>query len=1441
MADMKQSPAPGTHLLLHCGDILEFHLESSRAIQGKVFLRTNLGNAYYHRKEIIERVEDEITPGFQDWNNLPMQKLDDFNYSIKLMLTEEGHFEGKCFIHNLEEMQEPVWVDGDNVHINVEPAAYCCSNGVYCAFVRQFGMNKNKPFSELPPGITKGDLDELDKNRYSVIPPSGTFRDLIRELDHIFDRLHCRILHLLPIHPGPTTYGRMGRFGSPYAALDFTGVNPELAEFDRKATPLDQFRELIDAVHRKGGKIFIDIAINHTGWAAKLHETHPEWLMRDKDGSIHSPGAWGVTWGDLTELDHSKLELWKYLAGVFRQWCIRGVDGFRCDAGYMIPEPAWEYIVAKIREEFPETIFLLEGLGGDPAVTTSLLDHANMNWAYSELFQNYTRQQIEGYLNYAWMKSAGDGLMIHYAETHDNLRLAATSQTYAKMRTALSALTASNGAFGFTNGVEWYAREKIDVHEASALNWGAKENQIAHIRRLNTILAELPCFHNGAVSTFIDCHAENCLLLGRTDVNGDSAVLIAVNLNSEHSSSISWNVYSAPFDANTVYDLLTGKVFELAREPGGKRSLLLPGGAVFCFTPNRNTVKKIESMEGRKQLNLQKIILQEAKAAAARAIAKRNGSILAEDGGNLDRQAEQLLKSPEDFLRNLYGKDQPTPVVQWRMPEDIRRKVMVPPGYYLLIKSRTRIRAGLQYKGKVYMFCSSLPDGEGNYFLLIPPQTPPDQPEEAILHTAVFSPEKLQRQQGHLIYLPKDVKDLQTGLVRKEFHRAKFHFMRGNGRGALLWHTLEPGELRSRYDAILLANLNKNFPENRHIMLRRFRMWSIYHAKNQEFIADCLTNFYIDRTGAGIWNFEIPVGNGLFVDISLKLTLLQDTNAVRLTVQRHNSDGRERRLPDPVPVRLLIRPDLEDRSFHNSTKASTGPERNWPGKIESGPRNFCFRPADDRILSITSNKGHFVRSDEWKYMVWQENEAARGLDPYTDLFSPGYFELTVNGNETAVLLAQIMTSPQEKRLLPCPVQAEPLNFRAHAPIEETLRDSLAQFIVKRDQFKTVIAGYPWFLDWGRDTLIAARGLIVDPVFREDAKKILLKFASFAKDGTIPNMISGNNADNRDTSDAPLWLFTACSDLCQQEKSMKFTQEQLPNGKTLAETLLALAEGIENGTPNGIRVDPDSQLVFSPRHFTWMDTNYPAGTPRQGYPVEIQALWFAALKFLGQLYPDQRGQVWRDRAEKVAESIVKYFTLPDRNYLADCLHCEPGTPASQAARDDHLRPNQLYAITLDAISDQELKRGILQACALLLIPGGIRSLDDAAVEYPLPIQGSRGELLNDPKHPYWGHYEGDEDTRRKPAYHNGTAWSWQFPAYCEAFRKVFGENGTATAKALLASLTLPMNAGCLCQITEIMDGDYPHTQRGCGAQAWSMSEFFRVWKLLHQNGTGKDRL
>ena len=291
-----QDPPPGTHALYYRGDIATFKLKVEKPIKGKAFLRTNLGNAFIRRREIIEAVETKRQRSGQDWHDMPMENIEDGTYSVSIALLEVGHFEAKCF-YLPESSEEPIWIAGSNLHLNVEPADYCCGNSIYCAFVRQFGPNKHKKATT---GEEMNSLFyRLDSDGYAVIPPSGTFRNLIKELDTIIGNLKCRIIHLLPINPTPTVFARMGRFGSPYASLDFTAIDPSLVEFDKRSTPLDQFLELVDAVHRRNGKIFIDIAINHTGWASKIHEEHPEWLVREAGGAIHSPGAWGVVWGDL--------------------------------------------------------------------------------------------------------------------------------------------------------------------------------------------------------------------------------------------------------------------------------------------------------------------------------------------------------------------------------------------------------------------------------------------------------------------------------------------------------------------------------------------------------------------------------------------------------------------------------------------------------------------------------------------------------------------------------------------------------------------------------------------------------------------------------------------------------------------------------------------------------------------------------------------------------------------------------------------------------------------------------------------------------------------------------------------------------------------------------------------------------------------------------------
>src|SRR5262249_22699958 len=281
-------------------------------------------------------------PAGASWRDIPMPKSSE-GWTLELPLTEPGYFRAKAYLTDPGRWQH--WPGGLDVGISVHPAAYRTANTVYCAFVRIFGASKQAHSSR--DDKLEQTLSALDKEGYTVIPSSGELRDLSQQLPHIIDRLGCRILHLLPVNPTPTTFARFGRFGSPYAALDLTAIDPALVEFDHRTNAVDQFRELTYAAHRRGGSVFIDLVINHPGWGSRLQETHPEWFDRDPAGNFVSPGAWGVTWEDLVELKHNNIALWDELAAVFVTWCRRGVDGFRCDAGYMVPVPAWQYIVAR--------------------------------------------------------------------------------------------------------------------------------------------------------------------------------------------------------------------------------------------------------------------------------------------------------------------------------------------------------------------------------------------------------------------------------------------------------------------------------------------------------------------------------------------------------------------------------------------------------------------------------------------------------------------------------------------------------------------------------------------------------------------------------------------------------------------------------------------------------------------------------------------------------------------------------------------------------------------------------------------------------------------------------------------------------------------------------------------------------------------------------------
>jgi len=1411
---LRQFPHPGESLLKWAGDVLEVTLRLDRPQRGRAVFRTNVGHAAVRRREVIDG-----TALARDWHDVPMSETAPGVFAVRVPLVEVGVFSGKaCFFE--EGSDCPQWPDGGDLRVKVEPAHTACANTVYGAFVRQFGEALHQNPSNADTYLHES---ALDQRGFTVIPPSGTFRGLIRRLDHIQRAMRFRVVQLLPVFPVPTVYARMGRYGSAFAALDFLSVDPALAEFDARATPMDQFRELVDAVHSRAGSLYLDLPANHTGWAATLQTHHPEWYRRRAAGAFVSPGAWGVTWEDLVALDYSDVRLRAHMADVFLFWCRQGVDGFRCDAGYMIPAEAWTYIVARVREEYPDTVFLLEGLGGSVEVTEGLLAHANLNWAYSELFQTETRTAMEWYLPNAVALAERCGPLVHFAETHDNRRLAARGLTYARMRTALSALLSHQGAFGITNGVEWFAAEQMNVHGASALNWDSPCHQVAEIALLNTLLATHPAFGTDARLRLTQHGEGECVAVVRETLT-DNDLLVLANMDCSHGQTVRWD--GTAFPPGTVWDLLTGAAHAL----GGPAFALAPG-QVVCLTHHAEDVERLgRALSDTSCLEPATLARRRRNCMALRVRLRSEAFGLRSWDADTDALGAMMTADPDGFCARTAG-GFPRRTV-WNWPEDTRREVMVPCGNVLFVRAPHPFRMTIRDGQRTLAAETAVRFDDGSWGVL-------GNGGISLAHDAldlvVYTPQGVRRSTSALLFLPPaDGAQMATGLTGEQV-RADLgaHVTLSNGAGAMARARVAWGEIRSQYDCLLAVNPHPHVPVDKMIFWTRCRAWLHYQGYSREINASCLERFDADPCGrAAEWRFAVPYGMGMRVPMVFRLEMADGLNRIRLIIRRET-----RPQAGEGAVTVVLRPDIEWRSFHHTTKAGGALEAAWLAATTLTAKGFAFAPGDGETLSIETAYGTYRQHPEWLYNVPHPEEHERGLDPAGDLYSPGWFEIPLTGGQEAVLTAYRdekggrgdVGDQGDARDTPAPTPASPWSPVSPtspptptSPLPETLSQALGLYVVRRDAHHTIIAGYPWFLDWGRDTLIALRGLIAAGQ-HDTALDILCEFGRFERNGTLPNMIRGEDDANRETSDAPLWFCVAVGELVAATADRAVLDAPC-GGRTLRDVLVSILTHFRGGTPNGIRMDPASGLIYSPAHYTWMDTNYPAATPRQGYPVEIQALWVGALRFAAQ----RMDASWNALAEQAADSLARYFVTPE-GWLADCLRASPGTPAQDATQEDALRPNQLLAVTLGALRDPELCKAVLRACECLLVPGAIRSLADRPVKTALPVARD-GILLNDPHHPYQGHYLGDEDTRRKPAYHNGTAWTWPFPLYAEALVRVYGAEAKEAALSLLGSSAGLLNRGNLCHLPEICDGDAPHTPRGCSAQAWALSELLRVWNV-----------
>jgi predicted glycogen debranching enzyme len=1445
------SPAPGERILRFAGDKIRFTIRDdanlAAQIGARAFLRTNLGRAAARRREIIASHAIGAAFAGESWRDVPMQRDGD-GWAIEFPLAETGYFKAKPYLLDADRRQ--YWPDGPDVGVSVHPDFARTGNTIYCAFTRLFGATKN--LASARDEKLESQLQSLDAKNFTAIPPSGTLRDLKKQLSHIVQKLGCRIIHLLPIHPTPATYARFGRFGSPYAALDLTAVDLALAEFDKRTTGVDQFCEFTRAAHALGARVFLDIVINHTGWGSVLQENSPEFFLKNPDGQFASPGAWGTTWEDLVELKQDSVALWDKIADALLIWCRRGTDGFRCDAGYKIPVVAWQYIIARVHDEFPNAIFLLEGLGGSWDATENLLTEGGMQWAYSELFQNYSGRDVAAYLDYANRQDGRVGTYVHYSETHDNDRLAAkpadatapnqktaqnkANRAWSLLRNRLCALTSPCGGFGFTCGVEWLATEKINVHGCTGLNWDNPDNIIPELARLNGLISSHPAFFDGAKLTRLSAPDAPVYLLFRESAEGKDSVLVIVNTDVNKANSIALSL------ANLKLPIVDFK-FDLLGQPlpgtvATKTSVTfnLKPGAVHCLAA------------AEKPVGLSGDTYRLARARATFAVQALNAILPAEQfpGTDWNFFAEQIGKSPRDFLTaasQLKGGQSQAEfaalirkaaqceiyprVVTWTLI-DRRRVTLVPANHWLLIEDSAPFQATLRlqnHRAEIVHF-TSIAAGQNHIAVFAPREIPAD---------AVLA---LERHAAASQSISAEIRFLapEPQLLDRAYEPSDLTLLT-NGIGGMARLCLDPGRVNSKYDCVLGANLNPNFPVDRHVFVKRMRIWV-----NADGFLSPLDFKYLRSFETGppaVWRFVANAGDGRTVEVLLRAEMLEGKNTVVFQFCRpsaYHAAGKQ--LPEVADVRLTVRFDIEDRNFHQETKHNGGADYHFSNNThlldakESGNRiGFAFTPEKDRQLRVFADSGEFHPEPEWCENIPHPVEASRGQVPSGDAYSPGWFEIPLGKGACPTLAVTAELNPADffpsASLLVAPGDAK-------NSFDGRLLLAAKQFVVRRDNGRTVIAGYPWFLDWGRDSLIAARGLLAAGMVKE-VEQLILTFAKFEKDGTLPNTIHGGDVSNRDTTDAELWFAVVCEELARV-KGLEFYSTAVDGRRTVRDVLNSIAENYSFSTPNGIRMDSDSALIWSPAHFTWMDTNYPAGTPREGYPVEIQALWIRLLRQLQAISSPAEQKRWGELADHATASLEQLFWLEDKGWLADVLLASSRVIARDAKPSDALRSNCLFPVSLGLLKGDRARRCVIAAQKYLAVPGALRSLAPLPVTVPLPVFNSGGAVINDPVEPYWPRYEGDEDTRRKPAYHNGTAWTWTFPVFCESLARAwdFAPEAVAAAQSYLGSVERLLNQGCIGQIPEVLDGDAPHLQRGCDAQAWGVTEFLRVSKLLGQS-------
>ncbi len=626
------------------------------------------------------------------------------------------------------------------------------------------------------------------------------------------------------------------------------------------------------------------------------------------------------------------------------------------------------------------------------------------------------------------------------------------------------------------------------------------------------------------------------------------------------------------------------------------------------------------------------------------------------------------------------------------------------------------------------------------------------------------------------------------------------------------------GLLTRRYHGLLVAALDP--PVGRTLLVSTLDETAHYNGKIYPLSTHRWRNGLVNPAGyRHIERFRlegtVPVWSYAIADALLEKRIWMQPGANTTYVQYHLHRGTQ-------PLTLWLKVLVNYRNHHHHTQGW-----GWHMQVTAIPKGIKVQAYSEATpFYLLSQDAESTTAHDWYYGFDLARERDRGLGDRDDHLHAATMMMTLTPGQSLTLVASTQSSPNlvgevalqqryayERKLINIWKADHRTDFEGTPAWVQHLILAADQFIVsrstvKRPSGKTIIAGYPWFSDWGRDTMISLPGLTLATGRPEIARAILQTFADYIDQGMVPNRFpDAGEQPEYNTVDATLWYFEAIRAYYRATHDDALLRELFP-------VLADIVDWHCRGTRYEIHLDPSDGLLYAGEpgvQLTWMDAKVEdwVATPRIGKPVEVNALWYNALRALAQFArvigkPYQEYEAMADRAA----ARFSRFWNETAGYCYDVLDGPNGPDAA-------LRPNQLLAVALtDSPLTPEQQRQVVEVCGReLLTSHGLRSL-----------------APSDPQ--YQGHYGGPVQ-QRDAAYHQGTVWGWLLGPFVVAHLRVF--QNPAQAREFLEPMAYHLTAHGIGSFSEIFDGDAPMTPHGCIAQAWTVAEVLRAWTVIQQHG------